>query len=125
MTRRHLRCDHKAAQVVDPQRLTLEELATYNGTEACKPIYLAIRGVVFDVTAGARQEVFSLLHGPDVITCFMQSNLHCGCCRNGSCYRLHKSHKKQSLCVQHGPPQQMLHCIECYYSMSSLRWQHH
>ena len=41
-------------QVVEPQRLTLEELATFNGTEAGKPIYLAIRGVVFNVTSGAR-----------------------------------------------------------------------
>ena len=44
----------QAAQVVEPQRLTLEELATFNGAEAGKPIYLAIRGVVFNVTSGAR-----------------------------------------------------------------------
>ncbi len=40
--------------MVEPQRLTLEELATFNGTETGKPIYLAIRGVVFNVTSGAR-----------------------------------------------------------------------
>ena len=34
--------------------MTLGELATYNGADAGKPIYLAIRGVIFNVTSGAR-----------------------------------------------------------------------
>ena len=42
------------AQVVEPKRLTLAELAEYNGEQPGKPIYLAIRGTVFDVTKGAR-----------------------------------------------------------------------
>lgn len=41
-------------QVVQPKRLTLEELAAYNGATAGKPILLAIRGTVFDVTRGAQ-----------------------------------------------------------------------
>ena len=69
---RQLWCDLRVAQVVEPQRLTLEELATYNGTEACKPIYLAIRGVVFKVTSGARPQDFSLLRGLEVTICFLQ-----------------------------------------------------
>lgn len=41
-------------QVVEPKRLTLAELAAYNGEQPGKPILLAIRGTVFDVTKGAR-----------------------------------------------------------------------
>ena len=40
-------------QVVAPKRLTLEELKAYNGEDKTKPIYLAIRGVIFDVSRGA------------------------------------------------------------------------
>ena len=39
-------------QVVPPQQLTLEQLAAYAGSDSSKPIYLAVQGVVFDVTAG-------------------------------------------------------------------------
>ncbi len=42
----------RATQVVEPKRLTLEQLRAYNGEDKSKPIYLAIRGVVFDVTRG-------------------------------------------------------------------------
>ena len=47
-------CMHTSAQVVEPKRLTLQELKAYNGEDKSKPIYLAIRGVVFDVTRGNR-----------------------------------------------------------------------
>jgi membrane-associated progesterone receptor component len=37
----------------DEKKFTAEELKAFNGQEEGKPIYLAIRGVVYDVTAGA------------------------------------------------------------------------
>ena len=36
-----------------PKQLTLAELAAYDGSDESKPIYLAARGVVFDVTPGS------------------------------------------------------------------------
>lgn len=33
-------------------KLTLEQLKAYNGEDRTKPILLAIRGVIFDVTKG-------------------------------------------------------------------------
>jgi Cytochrome b5-like Heme/Steroid binding domain len=39
-------------QVVPLEELTLEELAKHDGSNPEKPIYLAIRGTVFDVTTG-------------------------------------------------------------------------
>ncbi len=36
-----------------PKQLTLDQLAKFDGTDSSKPIYLAVRGVIFDVTAGA------------------------------------------------------------------------
>lgn len=44
------------------QRLTLQQLAAYNGSDVAKPIMLAIQGTVFDVTKGAAQ----LLQGFEV-----------------------------------------------------------
>ncbi len=32
--------------------MTLQELSQYDGSSAGKPMYLAIRGTVFDVTTG-------------------------------------------------------------------------
>jgi membrane-associated progesterone receptor component len=46
-------------QVVEPKLLSLEELAAYDGTDQAKPIYLAVRGVVFNVTQGRD------FYGPD------------------------------------------------------------
>lgn len=37
-----------------PIQLTPAELATYDGTDASKPLYLAINGTIYDVTPGAR-----------------------------------------------------------------------
>jgi predicted heme/steroid binding protein len=34
--------------------MTLEELAAFDGTDPSKPIYLAINGTIYDVTAGQR-----------------------------------------------------------------------
>lgn len=39
-------------QVVPPMKLTLEQLKEYGGEDRSKPILLAIRGVIFDVTKG-------------------------------------------------------------------------
>ena len=33
-------------------KLTLDELAAFDGTKRPTPIYLAIRGIIFDVTRG-------------------------------------------------------------------------
>jgi hypothetical protein len=41
-----------AVQVVEPKRLTLAQLKEYDGSDAKKPILLAIRGTVFDVSKG-------------------------------------------------------------------------
>lgn len=35
-----------------PRQLTLDQLAEFNGNNPSKPIYLAVRGVIFDVTSG-------------------------------------------------------------------------
>jgi membrane-associated progesterone receptor component len=43
---------HVVGRVVPEQRLTLQQLAEFDGSEAAKPIMLAIRGTVFDVTKG-------------------------------------------------------------------------
>ncbi|XP_053166127.1 neudesin isoform X2 [Hemicordylus capensis] len=44
-----------------PVRLFTEsELARYNGQEENQPIYLAVKGVVFDVTSGKEEELQSL-----------------------------------------------------------------
>ncbi|KAK2544614.1 Nenf [Columba livia] len=51
-----------------PVRLFTEpELARYDGQQEGQPIYLAVKGVVFDVTSGKEIEMFSfefLLHNP-------------------------------------------------------------
>ncbi|DBA70909.1 TPA: hypothetical protein ACH3X2_011356 [Trebouxia sp. C0005] len=46
-------------QVVPPKQMTLQELSQYDGSIAGKPMYLAIRGTVFDVTTGKS------FYGPD------------------------------------------------------------
>lgn len=42
-------------QVVPERELTLEQLAQHDGSDPSKPMLLAIRSVIFDITAGARQ----------------------------------------------------------------------
>ncbi len=39
-------------QLVEPKRLTLAQLKEYDGSDKKKPIYLAIRGIIFDVSKG-------------------------------------------------------------------------
>lgn len=46
-------------QVVQPKRLTLQQLAEYDGRTLETPIYLSVRGTIFDVTAGRN------FYGPD------------------------------------------------------------
>ena len=48
-------------RVVPPVRLTLAELAAYDGTDKKKPMYIAISGDIYDVTAGKD------FYGPDGI----------------------------------------------------------
>lgn len=48
-------------RVVPPVRLTLAQLAAYDGTDKKKPMYIAISGDVYDVTAGKD------FYGPDGI----------------------------------------------------------
>ncbi|KAL3138698.1 hypothetical protein ABBQ32_006452 [Trebouxia sp. C0010 RCD-2024] len=46
-------------KVVPPKELTLSELKQHDGTDPDKPMYLAIRGTIFDVTTGKN------FYGPD------------------------------------------------------------
>ena len=39
-------------QLVEPKMLTLAQLKEYDGSNKKKPICLAIRGVIFDVSKG-------------------------------------------------------------------------
>lgn len=43
---------HPPLQIVPPMKLTLKELAEYDGSNPDKPILLSIRGTIYDVTAG-------------------------------------------------------------------------
>lgn len=43
---------HLSAQDINQQVFTVEELATYDGTDKTHPIYLAYDGNVYDVSAG-------------------------------------------------------------------------
>ena len=43
-----------------PLELTLEELKKYDGSNKSLPIYLAIKGTVFDVTKGPKSHSFML-----------------------------------------------------------------
>jgi predicted heme/steroid binding protein len=51
---RYLRLDWWKTQFTSPLLLTPDELAAFDGTDPEKPIYLAINGTIYDVTAGAR-----------------------------------------------------------------------
>ena len=48
-----------AGKVVAPVALTLAELATFDGADNAKPMYIAIRGTIFDVSTGKD------FYGPD------------------------------------------------------------
>lgn len=48
-----------AGKIVPPLELTLQQLSGYDGTDPSKPILLAIRGVIFDVSKGKD------FYGPD------------------------------------------------------------
>lgn len=48
-------------EVIDPIELALEELKAYDGKDTGKPIYLAIKGTIFDVSKGRH------FYGPDGI----------------------------------------------------------
>lgn len=45
-------CHAPRTQVVPLKSFTLEELATYSGQDEGRPLLLAIKGTVFDVTKG-------------------------------------------------------------------------
>ena len=67
---------HSAPQVVASKRLTLKELLQYDGSDAQLPMLLAIKGTVFDISAG-----------PHALSsrCGQQQMLTCTwcCCRQG------------------------------------------
>ena len=44
------------AQVVAERELTLKQLAQHDGSDVEKPLLLAIRGTVFDITPGAHPQ---------------------------------------------------------------------
>ncbi|PKS11776.1 hypothetical protein jhhlp_001069 [Lomentospora prolificans] len=50
----YMRVDWWKSHFQPPLELTIEELAAFDGTDASKPIYLAINGTIYDVTPGRR-----------------------------------------------------------------------
>jgi predicted heme/steroid binding protein len=77
----HFRCCpiDCGVQVVPLQQYTLEELAEHDGRDPSKPMLLAIRGVVYNITAGKD------FYGPDgklggswsaVASCYWQDVPH-------------------------------------------------
>ena len=48
----HLRAEPVAVTRTDLPTMTVADLSQYDGTQADKPIYLAMNGLVYDVTAG-------------------------------------------------------------------------
>lgn len=52
-------------QVVPLKQMTLEELASHDGSDPSKPLYLAVKGTVFDVSKGSQ------FYGPDGACCFL------------------------------------------------------
>lgn len=69
--------------MVEPKRLTLAQLKEYDGNTKKKPIYLAIRGVVFDVSKGEADTLASrltlvqiLLHGRKEGAADYKSHIH-------------------------------------------------
>ncbi len=59
------------SQVVPLKQLTLEELAEYAGSDPSKPLYLAIKGTIFDVSKGRQ------FYGPDGTFAFLRFNGTC------------------------------------------------
>ncbi|KAK4141988.1 cytochrome b5-like heme/steroid binding domain-containing protein [Dichotomopilus funicola] len=51
---RYLKTDWWLKQLRGPLYLTPSELATYNGSDPSKPLYLAINGTIYDVSSNAR-----------------------------------------------------------------------
>ncbi|ORY64355.1 uncharacterized protein BCR38DRAFT_409729 [Pseudomassariella vexata] len=51
---KYLNVDWWKAQLNGPLRLTLDELAQYDGTDDTKPLYLAINGSIYDVSSNRR-----------------------------------------------------------------------
>jgi hypothetical protein len=50
-----------AAAAAGDVRLTLQQLAAFDGSDASKPLYIAVRGKIYDVTAGRS------FYGPGVL----------------------------------------------------------
>ncbi len=67
---------HCHAQVVPLKQLTLSELSQHDGSKPDKPMYLAIRGTVFDVTIGAHSFSACLLSRPQcaTVSCIAKHN---------------------------------------------------
>ena len=47
----------QVGRVVPPKELTLQQLATHDGSDLSKPLYLAIQGVIYDVSKGMWRNV--------------------------------------------------------------------
>ena len=68
---------------MEPKRLTLAQLKEYDGNDKKKAIYLAIRGVVFDVSKGEADTLASrltlvqiLLHGHEQGAADHRNHIH-------------------------------------------------
>ena len=64
-------------QVVPLKELTLSELKHHDGTNPDKPMYIAIRGTVFDVTTGKLGCSCMLLLRDTALLCYRVLQLAC------------------------------------------------
>lgn len=46
----------QVGRIVPPKELTLQELAAHDGSDPNKPLYLAIQGVIYDVSKGTAMD---------------------------------------------------------------------
>lgn len=65
--------------LLEPRRMTLEQLAQYGGEDQNKPIYLSIAGRIFDVSSASRHyrkgETYNCLTGKDATYAFVSGDL--------------------------------------------------
>ena len=78
VVRAHDSCN--TLQIVPMKTLTLSELSEHDGNNPDKPMYLAIRGTIFDVTLGKRAQSSKLVAQASCEVATMQQSLHVYSC---------------------------------------------